>query len=381
MSETGAQASGRSWESVETLEQILNTIADPVFVKDEDHRWLWLNDAFCSFMGHQRAELIGKTDHDFFPAEEAQVFWQKDQEVLDRGQGNSNEERFTDAFGVQHVIITKKSLFRLRDGRRLVVGVIRDVTELRQAKDEIARRAEELEEANRRLQELDQMKGSLLNTVSHELRTPLTTIMGFAEFLFDELGGKLSETQRGYVGQIQRSAGRLERLVDDLLDITRLESGTCTISRQELDLSSLVHEGLRGLEPRAAEAGLLLEALVAPETPRVWGDSLRISQVLDNLVGNAIKFTPRAGMIRVTVRPEPGSVRIEVRDTGPGIAAMHVPLLFEKFFQVNPALTREHGGTGLGLSIAKALVEAHGGRIGVESTPGEGSRFWFTLPV
>lgn len=370
-----------AWESRETLEQLLNTIADPVFVKDEAHRWVWLNDAFCAFMGHPREELLGKTDQDFFPSEEAEVFWAKDQEVLESGKGNSNEEWFTDAHGAQHLIVTKKSLYRTHDGHRLIVGVIRDVTELRLAQDELARRARELEEANRRLQELDQLKSSLLNTVSHELRTPLTSIMGFAEFLIDEVGGPLTAKQRGHVTQIQAGAERLGHLVNDLLDITRLESGTCKLSRQETDLLALIRKGLDGLQPQATVGRRSLETRFPTECPRPWIDGPRIAQVLDNLVGNALKFTPPGGWIRVCVLPGPEQVRVEVRDSGPGIAAEHMSRLFEKFYQVNPTLTREHGGTGLGLSIAKALVEAHGGRIGVESKPGEGSCFWFTLPL
>lgn len=371
---------GRMRESVETLAQLLNSIADPVFVKDEDHRWVWLNDAYCAFMGHSRDALLGRSDVDFFPPDEAAIFWEKDQEVLDRSEGNSNEERFTDALGVRHVIVTHKSLYVTSEGHRLIVGVIRDVTDLRLAQEEAAKRAEELERANQRLQELDQLKSHLLDAVSHELRTPLTSITGFAEFLVDEFAGPLTPTQRVYVWQIQRGADRLQCLVDDLLDMTRLASGIFRLAPQETDLAPLIREGLASLQPQASERHLVLESQLPAVIAPVWVDPRRIAQVLFNLLANAVKFTPAHGRIQVSVRPLADMIRVEVRDTGPGICPTHLPMLFDKFYQANPTLTREHGGTGLGLSIAKALVEAHQGQIGVESTPGKGSCFWFTVP-
>ncbi|MBO9542612.1 HAMP domain-containing protein [bacterium] len=241
-------------------------------------------------------------------------------------------------------------------------------------------RTAELEAANLRLKELDRLKSELVNTVSHELRTPLTSITGYVEFLEEQLGGPLTPEQRAFVTQIQAGVTRLARLVDDLLDFARIEAGTFKLFIQEANLSQLVSETLSSLVPQAKDADLLLEAAL-PKAPVVlMMDAKRVGQVLLNLLGNAIKFTPAGGRITVAVLPEPEEVRVEVQDTGIGIAPEAQQQLFEKFYQVESTGARGRSGVGLGLSISKALVEAHGGRIGVVSAPGKGSCFWFTIP-
>lgn len=230
------------------------------------------------------------------------------------------------------------------------------------------------------LRELDLLKGDFINAASHELRTPLTSITGYAEFLEDEVGGPLTTDQRGFVTQIQEGAKRLQRIVDDMLDFARLEAGSFKLVLREADLGLLIQEELGFVQPQAQEANLTLRTELPSAPLRVPMDPSRIGQVLLNLLGNAIKFTPSGGTVTIALGTEGDSVRVEVRDTGIGISEAYVGRLFQKFFQVDPSMTRERGGAGLGLSIAKALVEAHGGRIGVESRPGVGSIFWFTLP-
>jgi signal transduction histidine kinase len=230
------------------------------------------------------------------------------------------------------------------------------------------------------LRELDRLKGDFINAASHELRTPLTSITGYSEFLEDEVGGPLNPDQRGFVTQIQEGAKRLQRIVDDMLDFARLEAGSFKLVVREADLGLLVQEELGFVQPQAQEAHVTLRTELPTEPLHVPMDPSRIGQVLLNLLGNAIKFTPAGGQVTIAIRTERDAVRVEVRDTGIGISEAHVGRLFQKFFQVDPSITRERGGAGLGLSIAKALIEAHGGRIGVASRLGEGSTFWFTLP-
>ncbi len=246
--------------------------------------------------------------------------------------------------------------------------------------EHLSRRNAELSQANQHLQELDRLKGDFLNAASHELRTPLASIMGYSEFLEDGMGGPVSSEQLEFIREIQHGAARLQRLVDDLLDFARLEAGGFKLDPQEADLRETISEVCRTLLPQATAKGVSLR-MDLPETPQaVQMDAQRIEQVLLNLVGNALKFTPAGGEVRIGVQTVNGATRVEVRDSGIGISAGQLPRLFEKFFQVDPSTTRAYGGTGLGLSIARALVEAHGGEIGVESQPGQGSRFWFTLP-
>jgi PAS domain S-box-containing protein len=240
---------------------------------------------------------------------------------------------------------------------------------------------EELKRQNEQLKALDRMKSVFVSSVSHELRTPLTSILGFSEFLEDEIAGALTAGQADYVAQIQASTCRLQRLVDDLLDFARLESGSFKLNVGEADLGALTRRVTDGLRPQLDSKGLALRVALPAALPALRLDSARIEQVLVILLDNAIKFTPEGGAITVSAAPIDGAVRVSVHDTGPGIAAPDLPRLFDQFFQVDSGLTRTKGGTGLGLSIAKALVEAHGGTLGVESTPGAGSTFWFALPL
>jgi|GEM_PF-1897672 len=260
------------------------------------------------------------------------------------------------------------------EGRRVLVSIIRDISDRRQMEAM-------LREQNMRLMELDRLKGDFINAASHELRTPLTSIKGYAEFLEDEVGGPLTGDQLAFVCQIQEGAKRLQRIIDDMLDFARLEAGTFTLLLQEADLGDVVAQEVSSMRPQVAESRVTLE-VHRPEAP-VWVrvDARRIGQVLLNLLSNAIKFTPAGGKVVVRVILAEERVRVEVQDTGIGIAPAHVTRLFEKFYQVDPSTTRQHGGAGLGLAISKALMEAHEGAIGVSSTLGRGSTFWLELPL
>lgn len=246
---------------------------------------------------------------------------------------------------------------------------------------ELADRTAELRKANEHLQELDRLKSEFVNAVSHELRTPLTSIMGYAEFLEDQIGGRLSADQHTFVYHIQDGTRRLQQLVDDLLDFARLEAGTFRLVLRPADLNQIVRAVIDSLRPQVQRRSLELLADLPRESTVMEVDPGRIEQVLINLVNNAIKFTPAGGRISVGLRAQTGQIRLTVTDTGIGIPPDHLAKLFQKFYQVDPSSTRRQGGAGLGLSIAKGLVEAHGGQIGVESEVGKGSTFWITLPM
>ncbi|HEY9898008.1 MAG TPA: ATP-binding protein [Pantanalinema sp.] len=257
-------------------------------------------------------------------------------------------------------------------GEILLEGLVIDISDRK-------RLEETLEKRNRELQELDRLKSSFVNAVSHELRTPLTSIMGYAEFLEDELGGALSADQAEFVKQIQASSQRLKRLIDDLLDFARIEAGTFKLAVAPFDLGDKVEEIVESLRPQAAQARVTLLSEVTGAPGELNADAQRLGQVLINLIGNALKFTPEGGRVTVRLRREPDAMVCEVEDDGPGIPPEDQPLLFQRFSQLEAG--KHKGGTGLGLAISKALVEAHGGKIGLESTPGRGSVFWFRIPL
>jgi signal transduction histidine kinase/CheY-like chemotaxis protein len=259
--------------------------------------------------------------------------------------------------------------------------------QLRQAAEDLERKVEartrELAEANERLREADRLKTQFLANMSHELRTPMNSIIGYSELMLEETYGELTARQRDRLQTILRNARNLLDLINDLLDISRIEMGKVTLMRRTVHLNRVVETALKTLEPMARQKGLWLQTVLDEGLPPVQADEARLIQILNNLLSNAIKFT-REGGVTVTVYPYTDAgdwVAVSVSDTGIGIAPEHLPLIFEEFRQIDPSATREFGGTGLGLAIVRRLVELHGGRVWVESTLGQGSTFTFILPT
>jgi two-component system phosphate regulon sensor histidine kinase PhoR len=246
--------------------------------------------------------------------------------------------------------------FTQPDGSAGAVAVFHDVTDLRR---------------------VESIRRDFVANASHELKTPLTSIRGYAERLADM---KMPDHAVSAVDAIVVNARRLQALVEDLLELSRIESGSVPLRPEPVDLAELVRRLLRDLEPRLRAGELQLDVEAATDT-RVWADRHAVEQVLGNLLDNAIKYTPSGGRIDVRVRPGPGlRLRVSVTDTGIGIPRKDLPRIFERFYRVDPGRSRALGGTGLGLAIVKHLVQAMGGQLGVESQPGHGTRFWVDLP-
>jgi signal transduction histidine kinase len=245
---------------------------------------------------------------------------------------------------------------------------------------ENARLFREIEEKGRQLETASKHKSQFLANMSHELRTPLNAILGYTELILDNIYGEVGEKVRDVLGRLEKSGRHLLALINDVLDLSKIEAGQLTLALAEYSMADVVQTVVTAVEALAAEKHLALKVAVAPDLPLGRGDERRIGQVLLNLVGNAIKFT-EVGEVRVEVSASDGAFRVAVADTGPGIAPEDQAKIFEEFQQVDSSSTRKKGGTGLGLSIAKRIVEMHRGRIWVESSPGKGSTFCFTLPV
>jgi len=261
-----------------------------------------------------------------------------------------------------------------------VQGYLRDITPLKDAEAKQQAALEREQAANEKLRELGAMKDDFVALVSHELRTPLTSIRGYLELVLEGQPDGVSKENGEFLGIVDRNAARLERLVDDLLFMARLGSGKLELSLQDTDLAALARESVGAATPRASAQAVELECAVE-EVPAVRGDPGRLGQLLDNLISNAVKFTPDGGHVNVRVFPQNGDVAIEVADTGIGISANEQGQLFQKFFRTSAAGDRAIQGTGLGLSISKAIVEAHAGRIELESKENIGTTVRVLLPV
>ncbi len=237
-----------------------------------------------------------------------------------------------------------------------------------------------VEQQNRDLRQLDRMKDDFVASVSHELRTPLTSIVGYVELLAEGASGPVNDAQRSDLDVVTRNTGRLLRLVNDLLFAAGLAEGRLDLRSDSVDLPGVVAHSVDTIRPVAAAGGLGL-TFEADNNAYVTGDAGRLGQVVDNLVANAVKFTPPGGHVEVRVTRVADEVNVEVKDDGVGIPAADIPHLFDRFFRSSRALTDAVQGTGLGLYIAKTIVEAHGGTIEVVSSEGRGSTFRATFPV
>jgi signal transduction histidine kinase len=238
----------------------------------------------------------------------------------------------------------------------------------------------EIQEKSRQLELASQHKSEFLANMSHELRTPLNAILGYTELILDGIYGEVPEKIKDVTERLGKSGRHLLGLINDVLDLSKIEAGQLTLSLSDYSLKDVVQTVSMAMESLAAEKHLALKVSVAPDLPPGRGDERRITQVLMNLVGNAIKFTEE-GAVQIDASAANGQFIVAVADTGPGIAETDQQRIFEEFQQVDSSITREKGGTGLGLAIARRIVEMHGGRIWVTSAPGRGSTFAFTLPV
>ncbi|MDI9633427.1 MAG: ATP-binding protein [Methanolinea sp.] len=275
----------------------------------------------------------------------------------------------------------KAMVEKIRDVDRARQQALRELSEYRDhLEDLVAERTRELERAKEAAESADRLKSVFLATMSHELRTPLNSIIGFSGVLLQGLAGPLNEEQRKQLEIISQSAEHLLALINDVLDISKIEAGQLTLAREPFAMEDAIGKVVKSMRPQAEAKGLSLEAEVAPDVGEVVGDRRRVEQVLLNLLSNAVKFT-ESGHVRVRCTREGPFVHVAVSDTGIGIRPEDLEEIFKPFSQVDTGLTRQYGGTGLGLSISKRLVEMMGGTIRVESEPGKGSTFSFTIPT
>jgi PAS domain S-box-containing protein len=402
-----ATSAGLARASEERLREFLELSPDGIAVVDLDGRFLHFNRALCQTLRRppnqvaalQMAALFAHPgDGDELLSRLREAEWLRNHEAeLLRGDGSSFPALLSVRLGrfegtecldiiLRDVADWKEAHRRDRENTEALFRVYGELNQAHKAlrraytevEEQVRLKTSELRGAYEALQASDQIKTEFLMRMSHELRTPLNCIIGYSEALGDGLDGPVTPEQAESLSRIAQSGRRLLRMIEDLLDLSRLEAGRLDLRCGNLVLVDVLNDVVHQTRNLVGAKPLHLELVVDPGLPAVWADGDRVRQVLFNLVGNAVKFTAE-GWVRVQARrADPSSVEVRVTDTGPGIDAEHQERIFEKFTQV-PGTSR--GGTGLGLAISREIVERMGGRVWVESSAGRGSCFGFTLPL
>jgi PAS domain S-box-containing protein len=360
--------SDRAWaikEAEERAKSFLEAQGDLIVRRDRDGAVTYANDAFCALAARRRDALVG-THFELSVAVQGDI-------VLGADGTRMHDQKIETADGSRWIAWREVVVRAEEDGPTETQSVGRDVTDRARAESALAQARDQADAANR-------AKSRFLAMVSHEIRTPLNGILGMADLLLDTT---LTPEQTTYVKAVKTSGDTLLSLIGEILDFTKIEAGRLELEARPFALATMIEELVELLAPRAQAKTIEIAAFVDDRLPaHVIGDATRLRQVLLNLAGNAVKFTD-AGGVAVTAQPgpAPGEVTFRVHDTGIGIAPDAQTRIFAEFEQADGGTTRRHGGTGLGLAISQRIVERMGGRIAVESAPGAGATFWFTIAL
>jgi PAS domain S-box-containing protein len=348
-------------EGEQRLRTVLETVGEVIFQTDHVGSLIFLNPAWSLISGLKVEQCLGHPLTDFLAVGDEVLFTEAFRSALDTGRKSMRlEARLREASGDFRWVAIRLRPSHSDSGDGGVTGTMIDVTDMRQA---------------------ERMKREFTSTVSHELRTPLTSIAGAIGLLNGGAAGPLPEPARNLIAIADKNAQRLRVLIDDLLDMEKLLAGKLPFAFEDLALRPLLEQALSEHQPFANTHGVRLTLADRADQARVHTDGHRFQQVLSNLLSNAVKFSPRGGEVVVTAQPTEQAIRVTVRDRGPGIDPKFHPQIFQKFAQADASDTRRRGGTGLGLAIARELVEQMHGRIGFDSTHGDGATFWVELPV
>jgi PAS domain S-box-containing protein len=366
---------------------LLEAAPDAIIEVDREGRIVLLNRVTEKLFGYDREELLGQTVELLIPEDlrsmhtHHRAHYASHPSTRPMGSGLILEGRRKD--GTTFPVEISLSPVKSDDGFR-ATAVIRDISERKHAEDRLRSVQEkytgELELRNREVERANRLKSEFLASMSHGLRTPLHTVIGFSELLAEEIEGPLNEKQKRFVNHIHKDSLHLLELINDVLDLSKIEAGRLELHPETFDVAAAIEEVLSTIRPQGLAKSIAIESDFS-EPLALHADRLRFKQVLYNLLSNAVKFTPEGGNISVMAAQREGFLEVSVSDSGIGIPRHEHESIFDKFYQAGATTKGVREGTGLGLAITKRLVEEHGGRISVESEPGKGSRFTFTIPT
>ena len=368
-------------------EDILETVREPLLALDSDLRVVKANRSFYESFEVTPQETIGNLIYDLGNRQwDIPKLRTLLEEILPKDNKFDDyevEHKFSN-IGHKIMLLNARRIAQQEIGSQLILLAIEDVTEKMRLQRELKERTRDAEKAQSEAEAANRAKSDFLANMSHELRTPLNSIIGFSEVLEDELLGSLNASQRENVQYILKAGTHLLSLINDILDLSKVEAGKMELEVERLSLSGMLDAALAMQREKALRHGIRLDARMEPATGLVIeADERKLKQILFNLLSNAVKFTPDGGSVRVTARGSAGAQEIEIsiEDTGIGIKPEDISKLFKEFSQLDSVYDKKYEGTGLGLALTKKLVELHGGRIEVSSEFGRGSRFAVVLPA
>ena len=377
LSERIAQREEALRQTGDYTRHLLESSPDFQMTLDKNGRIMDVNEAFEAVVGRSRQDVVGTSIYEYFPKDPAErafaeVFRKKMVRDIEIPAKMPGKEDF--------ICNLSGTVFGRPEGEPGVYVTGRDITERKRMEEEARKFAEQLEQANIHLQEMDRLKSVFLASMSHELRTPLNSIIGFTGIILMGIAGDINEEQRRQLAMVKNSADHLLSLINDILDISKIEADKVELSLEEFGLDDVVGEVIGSLSPGAGEKGLEVLTEI-PEGITLFSDRRRIKQVLMNLVSNAIKFTDQ-GYVRIAAGvSEHDNLELRVIDTGVGIRKKDMDRLFQPFQQVGPSLTKKQEGTGLGLHLAEKLARLLQGDILAKSEYGKGSEFTLVIPL
>lgn len=378
-------------ESESKYRTLLENLPQKVFIKNRKLTFVSCNEIFARELNIKSSEIEGKTDYDFFPKELAEKYRKEDSDFFDLGEIQETEEC---EIRNGQTCWTRKVKVPIKNKSGVIVGVqgifwditARKLSELELEKhrmhleEMVEERTAELNLAKEQAVSADRLKSAFLATMSHELRTPLNSIIGFTGMLVQELPGPLNNEQKKQLGMTQKSARHLLSLINDILDLSKIEAGQLNLNVEKFKISEVVVNIEELLKPLAQGKNIALTSTVDPNLAEIVSDKFRVQQVVINIANNALKFTEK-GSVHIDAFQKDQKTIVRVTDTGIGIEPNQIDQLFKPFIQVDSNITRKHEGTGLGLSICKKLMALLGGNIFVESEFGKGSVFTIELPM
>jgi PAS domain S-box-containing protein len=367
----------------EKLRRIIDSSPDGIMLTDLQGNIIECNQLSLEMYGTSvKKELTDKNSFDLIAPEHRERAMENLKKTLKSGIVKNLEYALLKKDGSKYPAELSVSVVNDQNGNpKYFLAIVRDISERKRAEEAFYEYRREIEQQNIQLKKADQLKTDFLNVTSHELRTPMSAIKGYVQIILKQALGQISDEQKKALDVVLRNTDRLDALIQDILDISRLESGTMKFIVEHIEIRKMLDEIVETMQPYANQKEIKINTQMEDDLPELTADKERIKQVIINIVHNAVKFSSTDSIINIRTRKEQDNILFEIQDFGKGIPQDQQEKVFEMFYQVDSGADRKFGGVGLGLAISRGIVVSNGGKIWVESIVGEGSTFKFTLPL